>query len=145
MKIALSTLPPGGLTAVVNPQFGRTPLFTIVDVDENGKIIDVKVIQNPGTQAMHGAGPIAAQTIAREGVNVVISGNFGPNAFQALANFGISAYMVPPNITVKDAITMFLSGQLPPATSAGPGRGRGFGRGMGMGRGRGMGRGWQSW
>ncbi|MGQ4832552.1 MAG: NifB/NifX family molybdenum-iron cluster-binding protein [Candidatus Asgardarchaeia archaeon] len=149
MKIAVSTLPPGGLDAPVNPQFGRTPVFTVVDVDNSGKILNVKVVPNPGSQAIHGAGPLAAQTVAQEGVNAVISGNFGPNAFQALAGFGISLYVAPPNVSVRDAIRMLLAGQLAPASSAtmpsgygmGPGGGFGPGRGGGRGMGRGMGRG----
>ena len=147
MKVAISTLPPGGLDAPVNPQFGRTPVFTIVEVDSSGNVLNVKVVPNPGSQAVHGAGPLAAQTVAQEGVNAVISGNFGPNAYQALAGFGISLYIAPPNITVKDAIRMLIAGQLAPATAAGvgpgfgAGRGRGMGRGGGMGQGRGMGRG----
>ncbi len=147
MKVAVSTLPPGGLDAPVNPQFGRTPVFTIVEVDSGGNVLNVKIVPNPGSQAVHGAGPLAAQTVAQEGVNAVISGNFGPNAYQALAGFGISLYIAPPNITVRDAIRMLVAGQLAPAAAAGvgpgfgAGQGRGMGRGGGMGQGRGMGRG----
>ena len=144
MKVAITTNPPGGLNATLNLQFGRCPMFTIIEIDASGNIVNTKIIPNPGTQAMHGAGPLAAQTVAQEGVDTIISGNFGPNASNALMSLGIKMYQAPPNITVRDAINMLLSGTLAPASPVGApgyGMGRGMGRGRGMGMSGGMGRG----
>ncbi|MCD6484510.1 MAG: NifB/NifX family molybdenum-iron cluster-binding protein [Candidatus Odinarchaeota archaeon] len=145
MKIAISTPAPGGLDVPVNPQFGRTPTFTFVEVDSGGNIVNVYVVDNPGAQAMHGAGPLAVQVVAKEGVNAIITGALGPNASQAVAALGVPAYVAPPNVTVRQAVQMLLSNSLSPITAAtGPGyggRGRGGGMGYGRGGGRGMGRG----
>ena len=146
MKIAISTPAPGGLDVPVNPQFGRTPTFTFVEIDGNGNITNVYVVDNPGAQAMHGAGPLTVQIVAKEAVNAIITGALGPNASQAVAALGVPAYAAPPNVTVRQAIQMFLSNSLSPITGptaagySGMGYGRGGGGGMGRGGG-GMGRG----
>ncbi len=55
MRIIVSTVT-GGLDDRVNPAFGRTPTFTIVDV-ENGEIVNVQVVPNPpGYSQPRGAG-----------------------------------------------------------------------------------------
>jgi len=117
---------------------------------------------NEAIAAPGGAGIQAAQTIVNKGVDVLVSGNVGPNAFQVLSAAGVKiatgAYG-----TVKEAVEMYKTGRLSEAgiptvaTHAGMGAGvgagggmgigmgggRGGGRGRGMGMGRGMGLGMQ--
>ncbi len=141
-----------GLNAPVIPRFGRCPFFTIVKMS-NKEINEVTIIENPGNRAMGGAGPLAVQTISSEGVNIVIGGNYGPNAGNALAQAGIKSYGYPqgqPNLNVKALLDLYVAGELPEIQGAnvgshfgmggGGGRGGGGGgRGMGGGGGRGMG------
>ena len=59
-----------GLNSMVVSRFGRCPYFTIVCLD--GDCIDeVTIVQNPGIDAMGGAGPLAVQTISKENANVI--------------------------------------------------------------------------
>jgi predicted Fe-Mo cluster-binding NifX family protein len=121
------------LDAPVDPRFGRTAHFMIVD-SEN---MSFEAVSNTAGGAMSGAGIQAAQTIASKGVNVVITGNVGPNAFQALASAGIRI-VVGAYGTVREVIEKFKSGELT-ETRAPTVRGH-FGRGGGMGTGTGRGR-----
>jgi len=84
-RIVVSSQSQGGLDDMVSPMFGRCPIYTIVDIDLDQKEIkEVSTENNPAMQAMGGAGIQAAQLIGNLGAKVVISGNFGPNAFIAL-------------------------------------------------------------
>jgi len=134
LKIGVASSGLGGLDDVVSPQFGRCRVLTIVEV-EGTNIRNYRSVQNPGAISGGGAGIQAAQLLAQEGCEVVIAGNFGPNAFQVLIANGISPYTSPP-VKVREAVEMFLRGELPEAV---PRRGGG-GMGKGMGRGRGWSR-----
>ncbi|ANF21796.1 NifB/NifX family molybdenum-iron cluster-binding protein [Thermococcus piezophilus] len=135
MRIVISTIN-GGLDDRVNQAFGRTPSFTIVDV-ENGEITNVQVVQNPGYSQPRGAGVIAAQFCIDQGAEVVIAGQFGPNSYNVLQAAGIRMVSAPPTMTVKEAVEAFFRGELQGAVMGreGGGMGRGMGRGMGHGRG----------
>lgn len=109
MKIAVSATDKG-LGANLDPRFGRCQYFVIVEVEE-GKIKGHKDIENRSVGVMKGAGIQAAQTIANEGVNVVIAGNFGPNAFQVLSMSGIKIVTTASG-TVKEVVEKYLKGEL---------------------------------
>ncbi len=132
MKICV-TAAGNTLDAPVDPRFGRTAHFMIVD-SEN---MSFEAVSNTAGGAMSGAGIQAAQTIASKGVNVVITGNVGPNAFQALASAGIRI-VVGAYGTVREVVEKFKRGELT-ETRAPTVRGH-FGRGGGMGTGMGRGR-----
>lgn len=108
-KVAVATEGTYGLDDIVSPMFGRCPTFTIVTIEGNN-IKDVKVIQNQAAFEGQGAGIVAVQTLANEGVNVVLAGKFGPHASQSLMQFGIQIIMVPPAIHVRDAINSYIFG-----------------------------------
>jgi predicted Fe-Mo cluster-binding NifX family protein len=151
MKIAVSSEGPN-LDSQVDPRFGRCPYFVIVDTDT----MEFEAIQNTYSMAAGGAGIQTAQMIANRGVEVVLTGSCGPNAYQTLSAAGVQV-VVGVAGTVKEAIERFKAGQLPFADQPnvpmhfgigagigygfGPGRGCGMGRGMGRGRGGRMGRG----
>ena len=113
-RIVVATQGPGGLDDYVSPIFGRCPTYTIVDI-ENGKITKVSVQQNPAITSPMGAGIQAAQIVANLGANAVIAGNFGPNAFTALASLGIKVIAGTMGIKVRDAVEQYIAGKLQPA------------------------------
>jgi len=143
MRIVVSTIN-GGLDDRVNQAFGRTPTFTIVDV-ENGEIVNVQVVPNPGYSQPRGAGVAAAQFVIDQGADAVIAGQFGPNSYGVLQAAGIKMYSAPPTMTVREAVEALLRGELQPGIQGGAGMGPGGGMGRGMGRRRGMGRGRGGW
>jgi predicted Fe-Mo cluster-binding NifX family protein len=120
------------LDALIDPRFGRCSYFVIVD-SEN---MQFEVIQNMASGATGGAGIQAAQTIAGKGVKVLITGNVGPNAFQALSAAGIKI-VTGASGTVREVVERYKRGELSD-TGAPTVKGH-FGMGAGKGRGRGRG------
>lgn len=132
MKICISSTGPT-LNALLDPRFGRAIYFLIVD--NKGKL--VKAIKNTGVQAMRGAGISAAQIVANEKVNIVITGNVGPNAFMVLNTSGIKIFIGRSGMKAQDVFKEYQDGNLQEITEAiscGPGFGQGRGRGRGQRR-----------
>jgi len=125
MKICISATG-NNLDAALDPRFGRAVYFLIVD--DKGKLI--KAIKNTGVQAMRGAGITAAQIVAKEKVNVVITGNIGPNASMVLSSSGIKIFLGSPGMSVRDALQEYQKGKFQEATGVVPCR-PGFGPGFG--------------
>ena len=107
MKIAVTASNDQGLEAKIDSRFGRAPYFTIVDVDT----MEASVIDNSASNAASGAGVSAAQTVSDEGVTGVISGNFGPKAFDSLKAGDLKLYSFTDG-TVQEAINEFKKGTL---------------------------------
>lgn len=130
MKIGISSTGKD-LDAQVDPRFGRCQYFLIVDIDT----VSFEYISNESAMASGGAGIQAAQSIAKAGVEAVITGNIGPNAFQTLSAAGIKV-VTGVSGTVKDAVEKYKKGELKETTAPSVGShfgmggsGRGFGRG----------------
>jgi predicted Fe-Mo cluster-binding NifX family protein len=64
---------------------------------------------------MSGAGIQAAQTAVDKGVEVVLTGNVGPNAYQVLSAAGIKI-VTGASGTVQEAVTKFLRDELEETT-----------------------------
>ena len=138
MKVAVSAVSKD-IKQPVNPVFGRCPGYVIAEIDEN-KVKETKFVKNPGMSTGMGAGIAAAQAIASQGVQAVISGNVGPNAFMVLQQSGIKIYRAA-NLTVEQALQQFDEGKLEEVKgSTAPGH-FGIGQGAGMGTGKGAGSG----
>ncbi len=127
MKICVSTMT-NSLDAPVDPRFGRCHYFVIVD----SETLQFEAIPNTASSAMSGAGIQAAQTIVSKGVQVLITGNVGPNAFQALSAAGIKI-VTGASGTVREVVERYKRGELK-ETSSPTVRGH-FGMGAGGGRG----------
>ena len=123
----------------VDPRFGRCAYFLIFD--EKGKLL--KTILNEAGQAMRGAGITAAQIIADEKVDIIITGNIGPNAYMVLESSGVKILHGAFGVTVEQALEMYKKKELKEVDSSqGTGFGPGLGRGMGQGRRQGPGGGY---
>jgi predicted Fe-Mo cluster-binding NifX family protein len=131
MKICV-TATSNSLDAPVDPRFGRCPYFVIVD----SKTMQFEAIPNIASSATGGAGIQAAQTIANKGAGVLITGNVGPNAFQALSAAGVKIVTGALG-TVRELVEKYKKGELS-ETGAPTVRGH-FGMGIGRGSGRGRG------
>lgn len=127
MKIAVSSMG-RDLNSMLDMRFGRCNYFVVYDT-EGGL---VKTIENKGQMPGGGAGIVAAQQIIDEDVDVVITGNMGPNAFNLFKNSDIKVYRSG-RIKVERAVQLFKEGKLDELTQAGPAH-----TGMGMGAGRGF-------
>jgi len=127
------------IEANIDTTFGRAPYFLIIDTETNA----TEVIENTAAAQGQGAGIAAAQLVSDKGVDGVLTGYVGPNAYNALHAAGISIFEgASSQDTVKEALAKFkkdeynkasATSEVPPCE---PGRGRGPGRGMGRGRGK---------
>jgi predicted Fe-Mo cluster-binding NifX family protein len=127
MKIAISATGPT-LDADVDPRFGRCQCFVIA----NPETIEFEAIDNSSAMAAGGAGISAAQMIVDKGVDAVLTGNCGPNAYQVLSAAGIKVITGVAG-KVQDAVQGYKSGKFQSSSQPNvPGH-------FGMGRGRGMG------
>ena len=126
MKICVSAFS-GSLDAEVDSRFGRCPYFVIVD----SETMEFNAISNSSSSAAHGAGIQAAQTVANMGVNVVITGNVGPNAFNVLSASGIKI-VTGASGNIREAVEKYKKGQLKEVDN--PTVGGHFGMGRGLGR-----------
>lgn len=131
MKVAVSTTG-NDLNALVNPRFGRCQQFVIV----NTETMKFEVLENPNIAASGGAGIQTAQLLAEKGVQAVLTGNCGPNAFTTLQAAGIKVF-VGVTGTVQAVIEQYKNGQL--QTAAQPNVGGHFGDPRGIGGGMGSG------
>jgi predicted Fe-Mo cluster-binding NifX family protein len=123
MKIIVTAAAPE-MTAPVDPRFGRGAYFVVVDTET----MRWQAHANPGVNAAGGAGSQAAQFVAQQGVAAVISGDFGPNAYLALAAAEIKMYLLGASKTVQEAVASFAAGELA-QVSAPTGAGHHGGRG----------------
>ena len=111
-RIAISIVPNDkGLNDLMDDRFGRAEAFLVVDGDTGQA---VETIDNASVHASHGAGTGAANVLKSAGVGAVISGRFGPKAFDALRALGIEAWVAPPGITASEALRLLEDGVLEP-------------------------------
>ena len=103
-RIAISVTRDGeGMHAVMDGRFGRAEAFLVVE-RESGEVVET--IDNASVGASHGAGTSAANMMKLAGVEAVISGRFGPKAFDALRALGIETWVAPSGITAGEALRM---------------------------------------
>ena len=112
-KIAVTCQSPD-LDARMDPRFGRCAGFLIVDPDT----MIFEYLENGQAQVMaQGAGIQAAETVARSGAKIVLTGSVGPKAFAALSGAGIQIGQNVENITVREAVELFKAGKVEMASS----------------------------
>lgn len=95
------------ITAQVDPRFGRAACFVTVDSDSGQWTVQ----PNASMEAGHGAGIESARFAIDQGVEAVLTGATGPNAFRTLRAAGVAVYLVSAG-TVADAVDAFRRGAL---------------------------------
>jgi predicted Fe-Mo cluster-binding NifX family protein len=107
MKIAI-TAQGKELSSEIDLRFGRAKLLLVVDTEAG----DFEEHDNElNLNAVQGAGIQTAQNIANLGVEAVITGNVGPNAFRTLNAADIKIFLTAKQ-TVQEAIDSFKAGKL---------------------------------
>ena len=107
MKIAI-TGQDKELSCDIDLRFGRAKWLIVVDTKTGDfQAHDNKVNLN----AAQGAGIQTGQNIANLGVEAVITGNVGPNAFKTLGAANVRIFLAEKQ-TVQDAIDLFKAGKL---------------------------------
>jgi predicted Fe-Mo cluster-binding NifX family protein len=121
MKICV-TATAASLDAQIDPRFGRCAFFVIAD----SETMKLETLPNSAADVSGSAGIQAAQTIANKGVKLLITGNVGPKAFQALSAAGIEVVTGAMG-SVREAVAKFKRGGL--STVGAPTVGGHFGQG----------------
>ena len=102
MKIAV-TATNAGMDAKIDPRFGRAAGFTIIDTDTK----HAEYLTNEkGLSSDQGAGVQAAQMMASQGVQLLITGHTGPKATAALNAAQIKVYLCAEG-TVQEALDSY--------------------------------------
>jgi predicted Fe-Mo cluster-binding NifX family protein len=107
MKLALTVQGPDA-NAPMDERFGRARYFHLVDTETGA----ATTIENAdGVNAAQGAGIQAGQILARNGVQVVLTGHVGPKAWNVLQAAGIRVFCVNGG-NVEQALASYRAGQL---------------------------------
>lgn len=114
MKIAISSTGSDSGSSL-DMRFGRCSFFAIHDTDTK----TTEYIENPAQSASGGAGIAAAQEMINKDVEVILTGNMGPNAFNVFANSDIKVFRCA-SVPIDNAIALFLESKLEPISQAGP-------------------------
>jgi len=107
MKIAVTASNNTGLESEVDSKFGRAGYFAIIDLDTE----EVEFIANTAADSASGAGVKAAQLVADEEVEALISGRVGPKAFRGLDKAGIKIYSTT-ETTLQEVVVAYKDGNL---------------------------------
>lgn len=134
MKICV-TASGEGLDSEMDPRFGRCSYFLIYDSETKS----VESISNISVTASGGAGIKAAEAVTNAGVNVLLTGSVGPNAFSIFTEVGIDI-QIGAKGTVREAIKQYEAGELESIRSPNSAPHAGMKKGSGMGKGEGRGR-----
>ena len=98
------------LDSPFDARFGRAAAFCVVDTDTGAWT----AYANPALSATGGAGVQAAQLVARLGAQSVVSGAYGPKAFDTLSAAGIAMLLAAGNEarSAADILALFQAGDL---------------------------------
>jgi predicted Fe-Mo cluster-binding NifX family protein len=107
MKIIITTASPS-IESEVDSRFGRGAYLLAVDPNT----LEWQAHPNLGVGAPGGAGIQAAQFVTQQKADAVISGDFGPHAFDALNAANVPMYLFGTSRTARDVIARFNAGQL---------------------------------
>lgn len=105
MKIAISSAGKT-LDSQVDPRFGRCAYFIVVDTET----MQFEAVDNANAAAGGGAGIATAQMIAGKGVEAVLSGNCGPNAYEVLSKADIKVISGVSGV-IKDVVENYRNGK----------------------------------
>ena len=108
MKIAI-TADGEKLHSKVDQRFGRCPYFIVLDIKDD-EVGTFEAIKNEGAIQGHGAGIRAGEQMGELKVDVVITGQLGPNSTNVLKELGIKAYSASGVIT--DVLNDFIKNKL---------------------------------
>lgn len=84
MKIAVASRGPS-LEDLSDPRFGRCEYFIIYDTE----LKTFEALKNEAAAAVNGAGGLAVNLLHKNGVSLVLAGEVGPKAAEALKAAGI--------------------------------------------------------
>lgn len=101
--------------SLLDIRFGRCEFFQIYNSENN----TIKVVENQGQASNGGAGIVAAQQLVDEKVDIIITGNLGPNAFEIMKKADIKTYKCE-GLLISDVLEKLKNEEVEEITYAGP-------------------------
>jgi len=91
------------------PRFGRSPFYIKYNLETD----EWEAMNNPAAYEFGGAGVAAAQFVINNQASTVISGRFGPNAYNVLNSAGLDMLTFTPECdSIKRVIELYKEGSL---------------------------------
>ena len=87
-RIAVPSEDQQGLNSHLGQHFGRAPYYTVVDLDDNGTVSNVKTVANKG-EHFGGVGEAHAQLLELE-PDAIVAYGMGPRGLMSFQNAGIA-------------------------------------------------------
>ncbi len=88
-----------GLSARLAEHFGRAAYFAVVDLADDGEIIQIQTVENVGEHV--GGIHQAHQNIAKLHPNAIIVSDMGPRGLQAFHNLGVDVMKANANTVIE--------------------------------------------
>ena len=107
MRVVISATD-DNLDSQVDRRFGRCPWFLFVDIES----LEYEAAKNESADASSGAGTACAQFILEKGVDILISGQVGPNAYEVLKQAEIKVVIAPKDCSAREAIEKYKNNEL---------------------------------
>ena len=102
------------MSSELDVRFGRASMFLVHDTESGA----LEVVDNEASlRSAHGAGTLASETLANLGVEAVVTGHCGPQAYRVLEAAGVAVYNTDLK-TVAEALDALLAGTLEAASGA---------------------------
>ncbi len=109
VRIVIPVEDESGLSARLSEHFGRTPYFAVVDLDENGRISNLKTVPNVGEH--FGGSGRRADFILQLKPNAIITYGMGPRGLSIFQNVRVAVLRANAD-TVKEVITAYSRDEL---------------------------------
>ncbi len=109
VRIVIPVEDESGLSARLSEHFGRTPYFAVVDLDENGRISNLKTVPNVGEH--FGGSGRRADSILQFKPNAIITYGMGPRGLSIFQNVRVAVLRANAD-TVKEVITAYSRDEL---------------------------------
>lgn len=105
MKIAISSKGKEK-DSLLDPRFGRCSFYAVYDSENQ----TWSFLPNPGAVESRGAGVKAAQYLIEQKVDILLTGDVGPNASRILNSAGIKVYSLP-EVPLEEALRHYEEGK----------------------------------
>ena len=108
-RIVVPTVNESGLNAQIAEHFGRAPYFAVVELADNGEVLDVKTVTNVGEHA--GGMGYTHDNILEFRPNAIIVYGMGPRGLSTFQSAGVAVLKANAN-TVKEVVAAYRDDKL---------------------------------
>lgn len=114
VRIVVPVVDETGLDAQLSEHFGRAPYFTIVELDENGSVVNQRTVPNIGEHfegTEHPPSCTGPSRILQLKPDVLITYGLGPRALNIFQNAKVAVLKANVN-TVEDVVSAYTNDKL---------------------------------